>query len=95
MCWSCNPICGGCRPPRKRPVKCPECGAFNAINLEHMARTNPCSKCGFDLTELATPEPVVCTICDEICYNPCTSGKTEQPVEEKRECKVRVTEPLV
>ena len=79
MCWSCNPICGGCRPPRKRPVKCPECGMFNAVDLEHFSKPNPCTKCGFDLTDLALPEPVTCTICGEVCYNPCRKGKTEQP----------------
>lgn len=75
MCWSCNPICGGCRPPRKRPVKCPECGMFNAVDLEHFSRPNPCTKCGFDLTDLALPEPVTCTICGEVCYNPCRKGR--------------------
>lgn len=94
MCWSCNPICGGCRPPRKRPVKCPDCGAFNAVNLEHVAEANPCTKCGKDLTELAMPKPVVCSICREICYNPCRKGSNDEPAETVQPCNVRVAQPL-
>lgn len=67
---------------------------FNAVDLEHFEHANPCTKCGFDLTSLATPEAVTCTICGEICYNPCRKGKTEQPDEEKRTCQIRVSEPL-
>lgn len=94
MCWSCNPICGGCRPPRKRPVKCPECATFNAIDLEHFSEPNPCSKCGHDLTSLALPEAVICTICEEVCYNPCRKGKEEQLSENKGVCQMRVSKPL-
>lgn len=68
---------------------------FNAIDLEHFSTPNPCSKCGIDLTDLVLPEPVVCTICGEVCYNSCRQGRTEQPNDEKRPCHVRVSEPLV
>ncbi|WP_180326768.1 hypothetical protein [Raoultibacter phocaeensis] len=59
-----------------------------------MSEVNPCTKCGFDLTELATPEPITCAICGEICYNPCRKGKTEQPGGERQPCNVRVDRPL-
>lgn len=93
MCWSCNPICGGCRPPRKRPVKCPECGAFNAVDLERGGR-KLCVKCEADLTELATPKPKVCRYCGEICYNPCRKADQDPPGGEIGRCQVRVKEPL-
>lgn len=95
MCWSCNPICGGCRPPRKRPVKCPACGMFNPIDLEHFTATNPCSRCGLDLTNDAIPEPIVCSACDEICYNPCRKGKEERDQDQKEICRSRKAEPFV
>lgn len=94
MCWSCNPICGGCRPPRKKPVKCPECGMFNAIDLEHPSAENPCRKCGFDLTEVALPKPVTCKFCGLICYNPCKKAFKE-PENGLGECRIRVSEPLL
>lgn len=75
MCWSCNSLCGGCRPPRKRAVVCPECGAFNVVDLEHFHEGNPCSRCGTDLTAAAIPEPVTCLVCGEVCYNPCRKGR--------------------
>lgn len=67
---------------------------FNAVDLEHFSSTNPCTKCGFDLTNLALPEPVVCTICGEVCYNSCRKGRTEQVDDEKRPCQVRVSKPF-
>lgn len=67
---------------------------FNAVDLEHFKNINPCTKCGFDLTDLALPEAIVCTICGETCYNPCRKGKEEQPGNEKRACQVRIKEPL-
>lgn len=69
MCWSCNSLCGGCRPPRKRAVVCPECGAFNVVDLEHFHEGNPCSRCGTDLTAAAIPEPVTCLVCGEVCLS--------------------------
>lgn len=67
---------------------------FNAVDLEHFSEPNPCTKCGADLTELALPEPVTCTICGEVCYNSCRKGRTEQPDGELRPCPVRVDKPL-
>lgn len=67
---------------------------FNAIDLEHFNSVNPCTKCSFDLSDLARPEPAVCTICGEICYNPCRKGKEDQPSSEMRACQVRIREPL-
>lgn len=93
MCWSCNPLCGSCRPPRKKAVKCPECGAFNAVDIEHGGRKY-CSKCSADLTELAMPTPKICKLCGEICYNPCRKADKEPEGGELSPCPVRVKEPL-
>lgn len=93
MCWSCNPICGGCRPPRKRPVKCPECGAYNAFDIER-GTEKLCSKCGADLTEAATPEPLLCKYCGEMCYNPCRKAKQDPEDGDLRTCTMRSTEPF-
>ena len=67
---------------------------FNAVDLEHFSEPNPCTKCGFDLTDMAVPEPVVCTICGEVCYNSCKKGRTYQLTEDIRPCLTRVNEPL-
>lgn len=95
MCWSCNAICGGCRPPRKRPVKCPECGGYNVFDLEKNMGTKTCKKCGLNVTELAIPEPLECNYCGEICYNPCKKAKQDPADGELHECNLRVTEPFV
>ncbi len=93
MCWSCNPICGGCRPPRIRAIQCPECGGFNACDIEHLEDVYECESCGADITELAMPEPAICQLCGEICYNPCKRSRT--PLDSGiQSCQMRVTEPL-
>lgn len=86
MCWSCNPICGSCRPPRKRPVKCSECGRPNVVDLEHFSDVNLCTKCGFDITDLAIPTPVICNISGEQCFNPCRKGKEPRTTEDFQRC---------
>lgn len=107
MCWSCNPLCGGCRPPRKRAVACPECGALNVVDLEHFHEGNPCSRCGADLTAAALPAPVTCRVCGETCYNPCRKGREGTGGKEAaapdagsgapgvRPCRMRVGKPLL
>lgn len=66
----------------------------HAVDLENFTEPNPCRKCGADFTDLAVPDSVVCTICKEVCYNPCRKGKTEQHTDEKRPCLVRVATPF-
>lgn len=94
MCWSCNAICGGCRPPRKRPVKCPECGTHNVYDIEQDMGTKECKKCGADLTEYAVPEARTCNFSGEMCYNPCKKSIQETPAGGYQECRNRVTEPI-
>lgn len=67
---------------------------FNVVDLEHFDGKSPCVRCGFDLAPLAIPEPVVCTLCQEICYNPCRKGKTENTSGSITPCHARVTEPF-
>ncbi len=81
MCWSCNPLCGGCRPPRKKAVQCPECGTYNVFDIEIQQPPvqRLCKKCGVDLTEAATPKVVQCKRSGLLCANPCRQHtKTSQ-----------------
>ena len=79
---------------KKAKVVCPECGAFNVVDLEHFHEGNPCSRCGTDLTAAAIPEPVTCLVCGEVCYNPCRKADQDPPGGEIGRCQVRVREPL-
>lgn len=73
MCWGCNPLCGGCRPPRQKAVKCPVCGWYNVLEVQD--RGEPCEvgceRCGFDLTGHATSHTCLCARFAVLCANPC------------------------
>lgn len=73
MCWVCNPVCGGCQPPRKKTVFCPQCGALSLFDITIQAPPIPrrCASCGLDVTGLATPETVHCINSGLLCANPC------------------------
>jgi hypothetical protein len=94
MCWSCNPICGGCRPPRKRPAKCPDCNTYNIFDIAGNRMAKPqCKKCAADLTQIALPPAMLCAYSNLMCYNPCKKAKSK-PDGESHECVLRVTEPI-
>ncbi|MDR0513548.1 MAG: hypothetical protein LBG81_00090 [Coriobacteriaceae bacterium] len=73
MCITCNPICGHCRPPRKRAVFCPDCDAYNIFDI--VVASPPvkrsCSRCGRDITQLSIPKTVYCQNTGQLCANPC------------------------
>jgi len=69
MCWSCNPYCGGCKPPKPRPVRCPFCNVFNFPD-----RTS-CVRCAHTLPPVPRPSPVICLYIGESCANPCQRHK--------------------
>lgn len=73
MCMVCNALCGGCQPPRKKAVLCPECGTLSIFNIEITLPPVPrtCTKCGLDVTDLATPQTVHCLNSGLPCANPC------------------------
>jgi hypothetical protein len=73
MCWSCNPYCGGCKPPKPKPVKCTQCKAVNFPELIH------CKRCGALLPEPPKPIPAFCLYTDQMCANPC--GRRKKPPE--------------
>ncbi len=70
MCWSCNPYCGGCKPPKPKPRKCPNCKAY-CFDEE---RKN-CPKCGAVLPEHVPPPTVMCLYIGQLCANPCLRHK--------------------
>lgn len=69
MCWSCNPYCGGCKPPKPKPVKCPGCKMYNFPELTR------CKRCGLPLPEPPKPVPLFCLYIGKICANPCLRHK--------------------
>lgn len=95
MCWTCNALCGGCRPPRKKAVKCPECNTFNIYDIEKVMDFKVCKKCGKDLTKEAVPVQLLCKYCGEICYNPCRKAKTDPPGGLHDDCLVRAKTPII
>ncbi len=76
MCWSCNPYCGGCKPPKPKPVKCPNCKMFNFPELTH------CKKCGILLPEPPKPVPSHCLYIGQMCANPC-NRRLKPPLEDE------------
>lgn len=70
MCWSCNPYCGGCKPPKEKPRKCTTCGTFNFDTS-----AQKCRKCGAELPERVKPPVVYCLYSDMVCANPCNKHK--------------------
>lgn len=89
MCWSCNPMCGSCRPPRQKAVKCTECATYNVFDIEIRSPRIPrlCKKCGTDLTESATPVPVECKRSGRVCANPCRKYDKPAANGELVDCK--------
>jgi len=71
MCWSCNPYCGKCKPPKEKLKKCPQCKHYNFPELKN------CKKCGAILPESAPRPTVMCIYIDKLCANPC--GKYKEP----------------
>lgn len=69
MCWSCNPYCGGCKPPKPKPIKCPVCNTYCFPELKY------CKRCGTVLPELSKPEPVLCLYIGKVCATPCNKHK--------------------
>ncbi|SDF73453.1 hypothetical protein SPACI_012250 [Sporomusa acidovorans DSM 3132] len=69
MCWSCNPYCGGCKPPKDKPKKCESCGLYNSPQL------TTCKKCGADLPPTPKRPTVMCLYIGELCANPCNRHK--------------------
>ncbi|HBQ85424.1 MAG TPA: hypothetical protein DD811_02945 [Syntrophomonas sp.] len=84
MCWSCNPYCGGCKPPKPKPRKCTNCGKFNFNE-----QATKCEKCGADLPELVPPPTVMCLYVGQLCANPCRRHLTPSDDGELKTCKYR------
>jgi hypothetical protein len=96
MCIVCNPFCGHCRPPRKRAVTCPDCGADNRYDI---VISDPptryfCSGCGADLTLQATPAVVYCLNTNRECANPCHWHTVPHNPAVKRTCRQNTPPPL-
>lgn len=70
MCWSCNPYCGRCKPPKEKPRKCSTCGNYNFdVNAVR------CEDCGEILPERIKPTPAFCLQTQTMCPNPCGRSK--------------------
>ncbi|NLP45011.1 MAG: hypothetical protein GX351_10355 [Peptococcaceae bacterium] len=72
MCWSCNPYCGNCKPPKPKPRQCLQCKAYT-IDPER----DYCRKCGAKLPDHVPPPIVKCEYSGMMCANPC--GKYKKP----------------
>lgn len=81
MCWGCNPLCGGCTPPRQKAVECPACGWMNILNVQSKGAPKPvgCERCELDLTDFAVTRAIVCERFSITCASPC--GLARKPIE--------------
>lgn len=95
MCLACNPLCGGCKPPRMTTVLCLRCKTYGIFDIE--ISENPtrksCRTCGFDVTELAVPPIVHCESSGMLCANPCGFRSKAPEDGVPVECK-NITHPL-
>jgi len=89
MCWSCNPYCGNCKPPKEKPRFCTECQTAN-FDIER----NTCRKCGAELPARVPPPVLDCLVCGKKCANPCKRGERPPADGVIRECKFRTPPPL-
>lgn len=80
VCWSCNPYCGGCKPPKPKPIKCPGCKTFN------FGEEKNCKRCGAVLPEREPPPTVMCLYIGKLCANPCLRHKKPPGEGEKATC---------
>lgn len=69
MCWTCNPYCGGCKPPKPKPMKCLSCNTYNLSDRE------TCPKCGQPFPKHPAPTPTMCLYLGQMCGNPCHRHK--------------------
>lgn len=81
MCLVCNLYCGGCKPPKPKPIKCENCGTYNFHDL------TICRKCKQILPKRLELEPVYCRYIEEICANPCHRHKKEPDKHAYSYCK--------
>lgn len=83
LCWSCNPLCGKCTPPRMVGITCPECGAIAVFDYQMTSQPEPrnCKSCGHDLTWMTVPRAAFCGRYQIECGNPCAQAK-QDPAEE-------------
>lgn len=96
MCIACSPICGHCRPPRKRAVFCPDCGHYNLydIEIQYPPIKRQCSACGLDVTSLATPKVVHCKNTGWLCANPCHYHIVNPEDRAPRVCRSNTPPPV-
>lgn len=81
MCWSCNPYCGGCKPPKEKPIQCPACGHYNFPELKG------CKKCGTALPPPKERPTVMCLYIEKWCANPCNKHKKPSQDGITKTCK--------
>jgi hypothetical protein len=95
MCIVCNPFCGHCRPPRKRAVICPACGADNRFDIviSDPPAERFCRACDEDLSDLATPAVVYCQNTLRFCANPCHWHTVKNNPAVKRICRQNTPPP--
>jgi hypothetical protein len=84
MCWSCNPYCGGCKPPKPKPRKCEGCGKYNFDPQDTL-----CRKCGHLLPEVIAPATVMCLYVNGLCANPCRRHLTAPEDGDTKTCNYR------
>ena len=92
MCWGCNPLCGGCRPPRQKAVQCPACGWYNVVDVQCKGRPREvgCVRCPHDLTEQSVSQAAMCERFGVACANPCGLASQVEAGRDLGRCQNRV-----
>ncbi len=79
MCWACNPLCGRCKPPKRRRATCFACdasvlfGKEDFLGVGHVA----CPTCGADIDLTRFLAPVNCRHSGLVCAWPCKRSAEE------------------
>lgn len=83
MCWTCNPMCGRCRPASIKTVICPDCGNLTMFDRDVVldaAQPHVCAKCNRDVSDMLKIDPVECQKSGKWCAYPC--GSFQKPLPE-------------
>ena len=89
MCWACNPLCGRCKPPKRRQATCPACDASVLFSKEDFLGAGhvACPTCGADIDLTRFLAPVNCQHSGLACAWPCKRSVEEDAGSEEDEAQ--------
>ena len=79
MCWACNPLCGRCKPPKRRQATCFACDTSVLFSKEDFLGAGhvACPTCGADIDLTRFLAPANCRHSGLACAWPCKRSAGE------------------